>query len=52
MDDRLAFRRLAWLSFSVRKPEGNEQCAVEFAQFVGRQFADVVQDRSLVTMER
>jgi hypothetical protein len=41
MLDRLAFRRLAWLSFS-REPKGNEQCAVEFAQFVGSQFADVV----------
>jgi hypothetical protein len=42
MLDRLASRRLAWLSFSVRKPKGNEQGAVEFAQFVGSQFADVV----------
>jgi len=42
MLDRLAFRCLAWLSFSARKPKGNEQCVVEFAQFVGSQFADVV----------
>jgi hypothetical protein len=33
---------LAWRSRSGRKPKGNEQGAVEFAHFVGSQFADVV----------